>query len=269
MNNHVHLLINIYESPLSLVMKNINYRYARWMNDKDNRIGHVFQGRFRSISVNDEIYLVNLCRYIHLNPLEAKITDNVNNYPWSSHQYYTNVNNNAPLWLDINFMLLAVKNKTGFGYQDFMQNSVDREKCKSGLYFSETGDIIIDDIVMKQFNKPISFPREEKKFLPQDIVASIVCKHLNVEFYELCGSSHNHEISKNRTLLATYWLQYSDIKMSMISKIYQRTHATLSRQLIQLTKNINTHFPSELLFKITEELNAACACAGKKAKRLA
>jgi REP element-mobilizing transposase RayT len=118
MSNHVHLLIHINTSSLSLVMKNINYRYARWMNRKENRIGHLFQGRYRSLEVSNDIYFVNLCRYIHHNPIEAKMVNNLDEYRWSSHQNY--MENNFPSWMDSELMLSVIKNITNLSYIDFI-----------------------------------------------------------------------------------------------------------------------------------------------------
>jgi REP element-mobilizing transposase RayT len=62
MTNHIHLVVAIHKTKLSEVMQNINYRYARWVNKKRSRIGHLFQGRYRAIQVEDEMYLINLCK---------------------------------------------------------------------------------------------------------------------------------------------------------------------------------------------------------------
>ena len=73
MSNHIHLIIHIYEIPLSIVMQNINYRYARWTNHRRGHIGHLFQGRYRSIDVHDQAYLINLCQYIVISHLTHRL----------------------------------------------------------------------------------------------------------------------------------------------------------------------------------------------------
>src|SRR3990167_7956469 len=109
MSNHAHMIIHVHESSLSNVMKNINFRYARWLNTKQKRIGHLFQGRFRSIEVSSEEYLIYLCRYIHLNPVVAGIVKTAGQYPWSSHQYY--VMKEMPTWMDIDLVLSTIVKK--------------------------------------------------------------------------------------------------------------------------------------------------------------
>ncbi|HYF97629.1 MAG TPA: transposase [Coxiellaceae bacterium] len=88
MTNHVHLLIQVSETPLSKIMQNISMRYTYWLNKKLARVGHVFQGRYKAILVEKDEYLLELCRYIHFNPVKAAITTRAEDYHWSSHNDY-------------------------------------------------------------------------------------------------------------------------------------------------------------------------------------
>jgi putative transposase len=70
-------------------MSRIGTSYAWWYNQKYDRSGHVFQGRFRSECVEDDAYLLTVVRYIHNNPVKAKIVYRAEDYHWSSiHAYY-------------------------------------------------------------------------------------------------------------------------------------------------------------------------------------
>lgn len=88
MSNHVHLAHQLGDVSLSEICHNLSFRYTRFSNREHKTIGHLFQGRFRSILVNGNSYLRRLIRYIHLNPVRAKIVDDPLHYPWSSHQAY-------------------------------------------------------------------------------------------------------------------------------------------------------------------------------------
>lgn len=88
MDNHLHLLAKADLKDLSLLMKRINGSYAMYYNSIEERIGPVFQGRFKSENVEDERYLHGVIRYIHNNPVEAKIVNIPENYRWSSMQEY-------------------------------------------------------------------------------------------------------------------------------------------------------------------------------------
>ncbi|KXG75625.1 REP-associated tyrosine transposase [Thermotalea metallivorans] len=90
MNNHVHLLIKESKEPLAQCMKRINTSYAYYFNRKYQRVGHVFQDRFKSEPIEDENYLLAAIQYIHNNPVQAQLVNNCRDYPWSSYNSYIN-----------------------------------------------------------------------------------------------------------------------------------------------------------------------------------
>ncbi len=85
MTNHVHLLLETIETPPKVFMKHINSRYAMYFNRKYNLTGHLFQGRYNSVPVLGAIPLLNMSRYIHLNPVRAYMVSLPEKYPWSSY----------------------------------------------------------------------------------------------------------------------------------------------------------------------------------------
>lgn len=88
MNNHLHTIIIAEKSVLISIMKRINISYAMSYNTKHERIGPVFQDRFKSEAITDESYLLGAIRYIHNNPVKAGIVNKVDDYKWSSIQEY-------------------------------------------------------------------------------------------------------------------------------------------------------------------------------------
>lgn len=88
MTNHVHLLIHEKEEPVAKTMQRIATRYAWWYNQKYERSGHVFQGRYGSECVEDDEYLLTVIRYIHNNPVKAGIVTQPEDYRWSSINAY-------------------------------------------------------------------------------------------------------------------------------------------------------------------------------------
>jgi REP element-mobilizing transposase RayT len=85
MDNHYHLLLETLDPNLSLGMRQLNGVYTQTFNKRQQRVGHVFQGRFKSILVEKESYLLELCRYIVLNPVVAGMVRHPDNYLWSSY----------------------------------------------------------------------------------------------------------------------------------------------------------------------------------------
>jgi REP element-mobilizing transposase RayT len=90
MSNHVHLLLKIGHEPLEQVMRRICGSYVYWYNWKYQRIGNLFQDRFKSEAVEDDAYFFNVQRYIHQNPLKAGLVKRVEHYYWSSYNEYIN-----------------------------------------------------------------------------------------------------------------------------------------------------------------------------------
>ncbi len=83
MSNHYHLLLKTYGKNLSVVMQKINSRYSIYFNHKYKRVGPLWQGRFKSWFVFDEVYLQTLIKYIEYNPIKANIAQKISEYPWS------------------------------------------------------------------------------------------------------------------------------------------------------------------------------------------
>ncbi|MCF2684177.1 transposase [Faecalicatena contorta] len=88
MSNHFHLLMRAPIEELSAFMARILSVYAVYYNQKHNRVGYVFDGRFRSQCIEDESYFFNCLRYIHLNPIKANMCKSIDNYRYSSFKEF-------------------------------------------------------------------------------------------------------------------------------------------------------------------------------------
>ncbi|QOP42659.1 hypothetical protein FJR45_01310 [Sulfurimonas sediminis] len=83
MNNHYHLLLKTNDENLSMIMQKINSRYSIYFNNKYKRVGPLWQGRFKSWFVYDEVYLQTLVKYIEFNPIKAGMTHRIGQYAWA------------------------------------------------------------------------------------------------------------------------------------------------------------------------------------------
>lgn len=83
-----HLLIETPNVTLSKIMQRINLTYTQYFNRKYDKVGHLFQGRYKSFLCDRDGYLLSLVRYIHLNPVRAKVVKEPQEYQWSSHNDY-------------------------------------------------------------------------------------------------------------------------------------------------------------------------------------
>jgi len=88
MDNHYHMIVETFEKKLQEIMHQINNKYSKYFNGKYKRVGHVFQGRYKAVLVQDDRYMLKLLRYVHQNPVRAGICKKVEEYKWSSDIYY-------------------------------------------------------------------------------------------------------------------------------------------------------------------------------------
>lgn len=128
MTNHVHLVIYDKEENLSKIMQSLEVTYSAYFSKKYEKVGHLFQNRFLSKPVETSEYLMQVCRYVHQNPVKAGISS-VDNYKWSSYKEYINdeeelVNKKMLLSLFANFEKEAIENFKGF-HNDNKENIND------------------------------------------------------------------------------------------------------------------------------------------------
>lgn len=97
MSNHYHLLVETGTPTLSRGMKLLNGSYTQYFNRKQGRVGHLFQGRFRAIVIDKESYLLELARYIVLNPVRARMARTASQWEWSSYRATAGLGRSEPL----------------------------------------------------------------------------------------------------------------------------------------------------------------------------
>ncbi|MBT8352594.1 MAG: transposase [Deltaproteobacteria bacterium] len=128
MGNHYHLLLKTNHANLSKSMQWLGIAYTRRFNLIHSRSGHLFQGRFKSIIIQNDAYLLGLSCYIHRNPLRAGIGNRLADYSWSSYKSYA-YGRRFPEWLKTDLVLSqfkgADKNKA---YREKVQNYAKEEK---------------------------------------------------------------------------------------------------------------------------------------------
>ena len=99
MDNHVHLLVETGEDPLSRIMQRVGSGYTQYFNWRHKLVGHLFQGRYKAILCDKDSYLLELSRYLHLNPVRAKVVKEPGEYRWSSYGAYVQAKQ-CPEWME-------------------------------------------------------------------------------------------------------------------------------------------------------------------------
>lgn len=129
MDNHFHLVVETPDANLSTAMRQLNGVYTQAFNRHHDRVGHVLQGRFKAIIVDRENYLLELCRYVVLNPVRAKITRKADTYPWSSFQATAGVVP-PPAFLTVDWLLAQFGRQRGVAqrkYRAFVAEGIGQE----------------------------------------------------------------------------------------------------------------------------------------------
>jgi REP element-mobilizing transposase RayT len=122
MTNHYHLLLETPEPTLSRGMRELNGLYTQAFNRRHRRAGHLFQGRFKAILVEKESHLLELCRYVVLNPVRAGAVTSARAWRWSSYRATAGLMP-APEWLETDWALRqfgATRRKAGERYRAFV-----------------------------------------------------------------------------------------------------------------------------------------------------
>ncbi len=127
MGNHLHLLLKEDKEPLETVMRRICGSYVLWYNKKYDRVGYLFQDRFKSEPIEDNAYFLTVLRYIFRNPLKAGIVTNIQNYIWTNYVDYIEGSNRT----DTDFALDIFNIDRGKAVRSFIEyiNIENDEEC--------------------------------------------------------------------------------------------------------------------------------------------
>jgi putative transposase len=172
MDNHIHLIIKEKNDSIGKVMQHCLSSYVYWYNSKYERIGNLFQDRFKSEAINDDNYLISAVRYVHQNPLKANIIIDMKDYLWGSYNAY--INKGYKL-VDTELVLNILQ---GFeNYIEFMKISETKTFLEPTERYRITDDKLLKEIIrilkikdISELNKLSKKEREEslKKIIEID-----------------------------------------------------------------------------------------------------
>jgi putative transposase len=128
MTNHYHLIIETPEKNLSKIMHYVNSSYTTYTNIKRKRSGHLFQGRYKAIVVDKDSYLLELSRYLHLNPVRANMVERPEEYPHSSYGSFISDNKQSIVNESATLEILAKnKQEARKRYRTFVEDALGEE----------------------------------------------------------------------------------------------------------------------------------------------
>lgn len=149
MKNHVHLLIQEGEENIGTSIQRIAVSYVRWHNIRYGRVGHLFQNRFKSEPVNSEGYLLTVSRYIHQNPVKAKMVNKAASYAWSSYQSYLEHYKGNINLVDTEFVTGYFKTRKAF--EEYM-NEANEDECLEFVEIKKYTDDELKEKIKKHYD---------------------------------------------------------------------------------------------------------------------
>jgi len=226
MRNHFHFLIETRAHPLSRIMQGLVQSYTQGFNRKYRTVGHVFQGRYKAIVCDRDAYLLNLVRYIHLNPVRAGIVQDPAEYRWSSHRIYLGLESSS--LVDTSFVLsqfgTSVR-KSVLAYKAFVAEWIDKESIDD--FYSVTDQRFLGDeefIEKAKHKTGEASAREDavRKNRSLEEIASKVMDITGIPSDDLCGRSRNKDIVNARSLFVRLCLMHTEFKRKDIAKYLDR-----------------------------------------------
>ena len=137
MENHYHIVIETIEGNLSQGMRQLNGVYTQKSNRKQGRVGHVFQGRYKAILIEKEAYLLELSRYVVLNPVRAGMVNDIDDWGWSSYSAMIG-KASLPEWLETDWLLSQFglsKKEAMIRYKNFVREGIGLPPIWDGLKY--------------------------------------------------------------------------------------------------------------------------------------
>jgi len=184
MSNHYHLVVETPEANLSKGMRQLNGVYTQYINRSYQRTGHVFQGRYKAVLVEKEGHLLELARYVVLNPVRAGLVADAADWRWSSYHAFAGTQE-APKWLEVDALLAQFGQQRDAAvakFVDFVHAGVGLPSVWEGL----RGQIYLGSDVFVQRMQALvdpsksEVPRLQRRPMAQPL-ADYVTKHANAK----------------------------------------------------------------------------------------
>jgi putative transposase len=263
MSNHYHLLVRSQRANLSRALHWFSGTYTRRFNNRHGRSGHLFQGRFKSMLVENDAYILQLSCYIHRNPLRAGLVKRLADYPWSSYLAYA-YGRRIPPWLSIEPMLSQFKKANPRrAYRQKVQRYADEE---TRLWEDFRHGFILGS---KEFVKSIrsrflpehpaeAIPQQRRLARDQEFPDALqaVSRRIGCDLSRLLSGRRLSGVEKEKRDLLIYWTwksgrftnaqigQFFGLTYSAVSHCVQgmKTKLGCNRELGSLLEQINSQY---------------------------
>ena len=241
MNNHIHLLVETQETPLSKILQGINQSYTTYFNRKYKTVGHLFQGRYKAILCDRDEYLLSLVKYIHLNPVRAKIVKFPDKYQWSSQHSYIKKTDGINI-IDTDQVLRMFSEDKQSARKLYSAYMSDSQIVKKEDVYNTIGQRILGseeflERVMERHDRELKKEKREREYTLYEIAKGVE-KIYGITLKQIRERSKSETIILGRRLLNLLAKEYG-YKGKEIGQYIRKDPAIVTRDLkekVQLEK---------------------------------
>ena len=240
MTNHIHLAIRRGASALSRVMASLHSSYTQSFNRRHRRVGHLFQGRYKSFLVQEDRYLQALIRYIHQNPVRAGIVGKAADYPWSSDRFFRC--EQPPSWLDVDDVLASFGPTRRSALRRYLALVDGTTPADSEYEAIRAVDQVVkgDELFALTRFEQVGELTPPLRGLSEDRVIDAVSRVTGVPLEDLLGSTKRGAVSTARHLAAYVAFRAGGISRRRMARRFHLDDSSLARPLSRLESRLKS-----------------------------
>ncbi len=239
MTNHVHLLIEVDEVPLSRIMQNLQFRYTRKFNLKYNKDGHLFQGRYKAIVCDMDAYFLELTAYIHLNPVRAGMVDDPAKYQWSSYQEYVSLGKECLVAKDFVLSQFARRKAAArHAYEEFVAQHLN-EGHREDFYLVKDQRFLGDDEFLDTIREKTAEKISLQNSIPLNKVVEITVATLGIPAQLLYSTSRGRQGAWGRSIVGYVANKLCGHQNKTIADHFGRDPSVFSKGINKVEQQIN------------------------------
>lgn len=227
MKDHVQFAIEVADAPLSKIMQNLSFRYTRYFNKQHNTTGALFHGRYKAILIDPDVYLNELVRFIHNNPVRSGQSKTANDYKWSSHLSYLGEDDRD--WVTTS-RVLSTFGKTARGSVPKFTKYVEAGKSEGErpdlMRGTDGGRLLGDARFAKKALKP---PKTVARPMSLSQLVKLVCKEESIKEAELKNASRARRESSIRQTITYLAMELDIASLTALADRFNRDLTTMSR----------------------------------------
>jgi REP element-mobilizing transposase RayT len=259
MDNHYHLFVKTPRANISQAMHYLNTSYTNWFKADHEIIGSVLQGRYKSILVDEDSYGIVLSAYIHLNPLRARIVEDLREYKWSSYFNYVKDNKRAVDSLDTEFILTQFSEDSKEARRLYRRYVRGNKNIKDPLKDSFKGMVLgsreyVSDILKKiiKLGKRREIPETRRiNRKTSDEIIKAMEKKYNISKEDITEKKKGNIFRK----LSMYLIKkYTDLRLEQIGKIYNMDYTAVSQSCSRFHREISGNKRLNKMIKEIEDV---------------